>query len=66
MPEIYLSLMTGRTPDETRPVLITRDPQLLRAFGEAVRRRVEDGVAGPDARAALTLLEAEAEEEGST
>lgn len=57
MPEIYLSLMTGRSPEDTRPILITRDPALLRAFAAAVRQRVENGLADGEAHRVLELLE---------
>lgn len=63
VPEIYLSLMTGRSPEETRPILITRDPALLRAFVDAVRQRVENGLAGDEARRVLELLDEEGDDD---
>lgn len=63
MPKIYLTLMTGRDPEETRPILITRDPTLLRAFADAVRDRVQEGLAGPRAERVLELLDEEGGDE---
>lgn len=64
MPEIYLSLMTGRSPEDTRPILITRDPALLRAFADAVRQRVEEGLDDGEARRVLELLDVDEDDGG--
>lgn len=57
-PPIYLSVLEGETPESTRPIITTRDPQLIKAFGEAVRRRLQEGAAaGSGARRILRVLE---------
>lgn len=60
--DLYLSLVAGPSPEEARPILITRDPALLRAFGEAIRQRVENGLAGSEAARVLRLLDEESDD----
>ena len=37
---IYVSVLEGNTPDETRPILMTCDPVILSALADAVSRRL--------------------------
>ena len=59
---IYLSLVAGRDPATSRTILVTRDPGLLNAFIEALRRQVQDGLEGEEARRVLRFLHPEPEE----
>lgn len=61
---MYLALMEGADPTTTRPVLITRDPELLEAFAEALESRVREGRANGSAHRALELVREESEGDG--
>lgn len=56
---VYLEIIEGESPEAARPVLVTRDPEILRAVADALHRRV---ASTDDARtrAALELVRDEA------
>lgn len=56
---LYVSILEGDRPEDTRPIITSNDPELVRAFTEALQRRVEAGLANGDARRALELLDSE-------
>lgn len=41
---LYVSVLEGDTPENTRSIFTTRDPDILRAVAEAVSRKIEDGI----------------------
>lgn len=57
---MYLALMEGEDPANTRPVLMTRDEVLLEAFADALEERIREGASGESAgRRALELIHGE-------
>lgn len=64
---VYVSIMEGDSPESIRPILTTRDPEILRAVSRAIERRIEEGLdpGASSMRRALDLVRSEAQgEEG--
>lgn len=63
---MFVSILEGDDPRTAKPVLMTRDPAVLRSLGDALAERLEEGAAGNEREAAdvLELVSDEAEEEG--
>lgn len=41
-PNLFVSVLEGDTPDETRPIFVSRDPAIIRAVAEAVAQRLTE------------------------
>lgn len=55
---MYLALMEGEDPETTRPVLMTRDPTVLRALADALATRLQDAAESNERnRAAADVLD---------
>ena len=60
---MFVSILDGDDPRTAKPVLMTRDPAVLRAGGDALRERLEEGATGNererDLRDVLELVRSE-------
>lgn len=61
---MYLALMEGDDPANTKPVLMTRDRVLLEAFADALEERIRQGTNGGAERRALELIHGEEDDRG--
>lgn len=62
---MFVSILEGDDPRTAKPVLMTRDPDVLLALGDALAERLEEGAERNEREVAdvLELVRAEAEEE---
>jgi NaMN:DMB phosphoribosyltransferase len=51
---LYVSVLEGDTPENTRSIFTSRDPDVLRAVADAVSRKIAEGV--PCEGSALRIL----------
>ena len=64
---LYLSILEileGDTPEGTRSIFTTRDPDVLRAVAEALARKIEGGI--PIERSGLRILDLVRDDEDHT
>ena len=52
---LYVSILEGDTPESTRSIFTTRDPDVLRAVADAVARKIEGGI--PSERSPRRILD---------
>lgn len=56
---VYLEIVEGETPESAHPVLVTRDPEIVRAVADALRARVAEAADTHSSRAALEVVTGE-------
>lgn len=52
---MFVSILDGDDPRTAKPVLMTRDPTVLRALGEVLSERLESGAAANEREVADVL-----------